>query len=49
MEPSLAIAERDKNFQFERAGYFVADRVDDMAGEKPLLNWVTGLKDSWEK
>jgi glutaminyl-tRNA synthetase len=32
--------------QFERLGYFVADRVDSTA-EKPILNRVTTLKDTW--
>jgi glutaminyl-tRNA synthetase len=28
VEPSLASAKADDKFQFERHGYFVADRVD---------------------
>jgi len=48
MEPSLASAEADAKFQFERHGYFVADRKDHVRG-KPVLNRVTGLKDSWAK
>ncbi|WP_300715726.1 glutamine--tRNA ligase/YqeY domain fusion protein [Hydrogenophaga sp.] len=46
VEPSLAAAEPDEKFQFERFGYFVADRVDHAAG-KPVFNRVTGLKDGW--
>jgi glutaminyl-tRNA synthetase len=49
VEPSLAAAQPDKKFQFERFGYFVADRVDHVAGLRPVFNRVTGLKDSWGK
>jgi glutaminyl-tRNA synthetase len=49
VEPSLAQAQPDQKFQFERFGYFVADRVDHVAGTKPVFNRVTGLKDSWGK
>ena len=48
VEPSLAQAKPDDKFQFERHGYFVADRVDHSAG-KTVFNRVTGLKDSWGK
>ena len=48
VEPSLAAAKPDEKFQFERFGYFVADRLDHAAG-KPVFNRVTGLKDSWAK
>ena len=48
VEPSLARAEADDKFQFERHGYFVADRKDHAPG-KPVFNRVTGLKDSWGK
>ena len=56
VEPSLAAAQPDQKFQFERFGYFVADRLDHVAdrldhvaGAKPVFNRVTGLKDSWGK
>jgi glutaminyl-tRNA synthetase len=49
VEPSLAAAKPDQKFQFERFGYFVADRLDHVAGAKPVFNRVTGLKDSWGK
>ena len=49
VEPSLAAAQPDQKFQFERFGYFVADRADHVAGTKPVFNRVTGLKDSWGK
>ncbi|NMM11971.1 MAG: glutamine--tRNA ligase/YqeY domain fusion protein [Rhodoferax sp.] len=48
VEPSLASAKTDDKFQFERHGYFVADRVDHAAG-KPVFNLAVGLKDSWGK
>ena len=50
VEPSLGTAKADDKFQFERHGYFVADRKDHRPGEgKPVFNRVTGLKDSWGK
>ena len=48
VEPSLANAQPDDKFQFERHGYFVADRLDHQAG-KPVFNLAVGLKDSWGK
>ena len=48
VEPSLAAVKADDKFQFERHGYFVADRVDQAAG-KPVFNLAVGLKDSWAK
>lgn len=48
VEPSLATVEKDAKFQFERNGYFVADRVDHEPG-KPVFNLAVGLKDSWGK
>ena len=48
VEPSLATALPDAKFQFERHGYFVADRVDHAAG-KPVFNFAVGLKDSFGK
>ena len=47
VEPSLAAAVADQKFQFERFGYFVADRLDHAPG-KPVFNKVTGLKDAWK-
>jgi glutaminyl-tRNA synthetase len=49
VEPSLAQAKPDDKFQFERHGYFVADRVDHGKDGKAVFNRVTGLKDSWGK
>ena len=48
VEPSLASALPDQRFQFERHGYFVADRVDSQPGE-PVFNRIATLKDSWGK
>ncbi len=48
VEPSLAAAAPDQKFQFERFGYFVADRHDHRPG-KPVFNRAVGLKDSWGK
>lgn len=47
VEPSLANAQPDQKFQFERHGYFVADRVDHVTGSKPVFNLAVGLKDTW--
>ncbi|MFL6719716.1 MAG: glutamine--tRNA ligase/YqeY domain fusion protein [Burkholderiaceae bacterium] len=46
LEPGLASALPEQRFQFERHGYFVADRVDSQPG-KPVFNRITTLKDSW--
>ncbi len=48
VEPSLAAAAPDQKFQFERFGYFVADRHDHRPGQ-PVFNRAVGLKDSWGK
>ncbi|MHA6821568.1 glutamine--tRNA ligase/YqeY domain fusion protein [Ralstonia pseudosolanacearum] len=48
LEPTLASAKPEDRFQFERHGYFVADRIDSQPG-KPVFNRVVGLKDSWGK
>jgi glutaminyl-tRNA synthetase len=48
LEPGLANAAPEQRFQFERHGYFVADRVDSKPG-KPVFNRITTLKDSWTK
>ena len=48
VEPMIASCAPDAKFQFERHGYFVADRVDHTAN-KPVYNRITGLKDSWGK
>lgn len=48
IEPSLAQSAPDAKFQFERHGYFVADRIDHSAS-KLVFNRSTGLKDTWSK
>ncbi|QTD44027.1 glutamine--tRNA ligase/YqeY domain fusion protein [Ottowia testudinis] len=49
VEPSLASAQPEDRFQFERHGFFVADRRDHQAGGKLVFNRIAGLKDSWGK
>jgi glutaminyl-tRNA synthetase len=46
VERSLAAAQPDDKVQFERHGYFVADRVDHAPG-RPVFNRIAGLKDTW--
>lgn len=46
VEPITAAAKPDEKFQFERTGYFVADRKDH-SPERPVFNLSVGLKDSW--
>ncbi|MFG6448307.1 glutamine--tRNA ligase/YqeY domain fusion protein [Roseateles sp. BYS180W] len=48
VEPSLKSVSPEARFQFERHGYFVADRVDHRA-EAPVFNKITGLRDGWGK
>ncbi|WP_457334562.1 glutamine--tRNA ligase/YqeY domain fusion protein [Rhizobacter sp. P5_C2] len=48
VEPSFAKAQPDDKFQFERHGYFVADRIDSKPG-RLVFNRITSLKDSWGK
>ena len=46
VEPGTAGVARETRLQFERHGYFIADRVDHAPGA-PVFNRITGLKDSW--
>lgn len=46
IEPSLLNAEAEQGFQFEREGYFVADRYD-YSRENPVFNKTIGLRDVW--
>tara|TARA_R110001599_G_scaffold353870_1_gene601244 strand:- start:27099 stop:28775 length:1677 start_codon:yes stop_codon:yes gene_type:complete len=46
VEPSLLEATPEQNFQFEREGYFVADRYEHSA-ETPVFNRTISLRDSW--
>lgn len=47
-EPALADVEPEARFQFERVGYFCADRHACRDG-KLVFNRTVGLKDSWAK
>ena len=46
VEPALAHASREQRYQFERHGYFVADRVEHTPGQ-PVFNRITTLRDGW--
>ena len=48
VEPSLADAAPESGFQFEREGYFVADRYDHRP-DAPVFNKTVGLRDTWAK
>ena len=48
IEPGLAAVAADERFQFERHGYFVADRKDHTA-DHPVFNRTATLKDTWAK
>lgn len=48
LEPGLAQAKADERFQFERHGYFVADREDSKPGQ-PVFNLAVTLKDTFKK
>jgi glutaminyl-tRNA synthetase len=48
LEPSLKDAKAEDSFQFERHGYFVADKKDSVAG-KPVFNRTVTLRDAWQK
>ncbi|HUP62570.1 MAG TPA: glutamine--tRNA ligase/YqeY domain fusion protein [Thermoanaerobaculia bacterium] len=47
LEPSVAAASPGSRFQFERLGYFCADRDTD--GGRVVFNRTATLKDSWAK
>ncbi|CAI0856677.1 MAG: glutamine--tRNA ligase [Serratia proteamaculans] len=48
VEPSLAVAQPEKAYQFEREGYFCADSRDSSA-EHLVFNRTVGLRDTWAK
>ncbi len=48
VEPSTAQAEPETRYQFERVGYFVADRRDHRT-DAPVFNRVVTLRDTWAK
>ena len=47
-EASLGDAKAEQVFQFEREGYFVADRYDH-SQQAPVFNKTIGLRDTWAK
>lgn len=46
VEPAAAAAAAEQSFQFERLGYFVADRYDHRA-DAPVFNRSVTLRDTW--
>jgi glutaminyl-tRNA synthetase len=48
LEPNLKDAKPEDRFQFERHGYFVADKKDSIDG-KPVFNRTVTLRDAWQK
>jgi glutaminyl-tRNA synthetase len=48
VEPSAAQLAPEQRLQFERVGYFVADRRDHSA-QRPVFNRIVTLRDSWAK
>jgi glutaminyl-tRNA synthetase len=46
VEPAAAQAAPETSFQFERIGYFVADRYDHRA-DRPVFNRSVTLRDTW--
>jgi glutaminyl-tRNA synthetase len=48
LEPALLAAEPEERFQFERTGYFCADRKDSQPG-RPVFNRTVTLRDTWKR
>jgi glutaminyl-tRNA synthetase len=48
LEPGLASAEPESLYQFERLGYFCADRWDTRP-DRPVFNRAVTLRDQWAK
>ncbi|NUO73582.1 MAG: glutamine--tRNA ligase/YqeY domain fusion protein [Frateuria sp.] len=48
LEPAAARAEPEQRYQFERLGYFVADRLDHRP-DAPVFNRTVTLRDTWTK
>jgi glutaminyl-tRNA synthetase len=46
VEPAAAGAVPEQSFQFERLGYFVADRYDHRP-DAPVFNRSVTLRDTW--
>jgi glutaminyl-tRNA synthetase len=49
IEPAIQDAAPESRYQFERLGYFCADRLDHKPGERLVFNRAVGLKDTWAK
>lgn len=50
IEPAVLKAKPEDCYQFERIGYFIADRLDfDSKNKQFVFNKAVGLKDSWNK
>lgn len=50
IEPSIANVQLEDRYQFERVGYFVADRYDcDAKNWRLVFNKTVGLRDIWKK
>jgi glutaminyl-tRNA synthetase len=47
VEPGI-MAAPEAAFQFERLGYFVADRIDSTV-ERPVFNRIATLRDTWQR
>ena len=47
IEPCIQDSNPESRYQFERLGYFCADRLDHKPGEKLVFNRTVGLKDVW--
>ncbi len=48
IEPALKDAVPESRWQFERMGYFVADRRDSKPG-RPIFNRTVTLRDEWAR
>ena len=48
LEPAAASVAPEQRFQFERLGYFVADRIDHRP-DAPVFNRTVTLRDAWTK
>ncbi|GAA5484596.1 glutamine--tRNA ligase/YqeY domain fusion protein [Haloferula sargassicola] len=49
VEPALLETAPEEIVQFERLGYFVADRHEHVRGAKPVFNRTVALRDSWSR
>ncbi|MCX2956564.1 MAG: glutamine--tRNA ligase, partial [Candidatus Regiella insecticola] len=47
VEPSLATAQPEQCYQFEREGYFCIDNQHFQAGQ-PVFNRTVGLRHTWQ-